>query len=201
MITEGGIIGKIGCNDAGVGVCLNALLTKTWEAKIPIHLGLRAILDSSSFDEALAAVNGNQMASPAHFLIASKEEKLMCVEVSPVLTGQIGPENGVLFHTNHLCNESMQQAIYETPLADSLPRLKTIESLLYSVGNNSTAADLFSILANHEHYPNSICRHQDVEKLPHERMETVFSVVMDLTHNKLSYLLGNPCVRERVSIN
>ncbi len=193
MITEGGIIGKIGCNDEGVGVCLNALLTRTWEAKIPIHLGLRAILDSSSFEEALSSVNGNQMASPAHFLIASKEEKLMGVEVSPILTGQIGPENGVLFHTNHLCNQGMKNAIYETPLADSLPRLKAIERLLYSVGSDSKATDLFSILADHDNYPNSICRHKDEEKLRHERMETVFSVVMDLTHNKLSYLLGNPC--------
>lgn len=75
MITEAGIIGKIGCNDAGIGVCLNALRTSTCRNKVPIHLELRAILDSSTFSEAVASVQKDQMASPAHFLIASREKK------------------------------------------------------------------------------------------------------------------------------
>src|SRR5699024_774280 len=71
MITEAGIIGKIGCNSAGIGVCLNAIVANVWEAKIPIHLGLRSILESESIEDAISRINNNQMASSAHFLISS----------------------------------------------------------------------------------------------------------------------------------
>jgi isopenicillin-N N-acyltransferase-like protein len=42
MITEAGLIGKIGLNSAGVGVCLNAIKAKGMDStRIPCHLGLR----------------------------------------------------------------------------------------------------------------------------------------------------------------
>ncbi|MFJ5772148.1 C45 family autoproteolytic acyltransferase/hydolase [Psychrobacillus sp. NPDC093180] len=198
MVTEGGIIGKIGCNDAGVGVCLNALMTRTCEPKVPIHLGLRAILDSFTFDEALSAVSHNQMASPAHFLIASREKKIVSVEVSPIYTAQIKPENGVLIHTNHICAPAMQKVVADKPLDDSYHRLKAIDRLITSLSGDVWASDIFSLLADHDNYPDSICRHENPTKLSHEKMETVFSIVMDLTGNKLSVKLGNPCLSKEV---
>jgi isopenicillin-N N-acyltransferase-like protein len=200
MVTEGGIIGKIGCNDAGVGVCLNALMTKTWEPKVPIHLGLRAILDSYSFDEALSAVRDNQMASPAHFLIASKEKKMMSVEVSPIYTALIKPENGVLLHTNHICAPAMQDVVFDSPKDDSYQRLKIVDKLVDSLHDDIKADDIFSLLANHDNFPDSICRHENPNRLPHEKMVTVFSIVMDLTSNKLSLSLGSPCLRSETDV-
>ncbi len=204
MITEGGIIGKIGCNDAGVGVCLNALMTNTVESKVPIHIGLRAVLDSFSFDEAISSVNNNKMASPAHFLIASKENKMMSLEVSPIFTAQIEPKNGMLIHTNHICSQSMRDIVLDKPKEDSYQRLKVIENLLGRLKSDINADDIFSLLADHENYPDSICRHENFARLSHERMETVFSIVMDLTSNELTLVLGHPCTERQnksVSMN
>ena len=39
MVTEGGIIGKVGFNDAGIGVCLNALGTVGNPYGLPLHIG------------------------------------------------------------------------------------------------------------------------------------------------------------------
>lgn len=194
MITEGGIIGKIGCNDAGVGVCLNALMTNTVEAKVPIHLGLRAVLDSFSFDEAISLVGNNQMASPAHFLIASKDNQMLSVEVSPIYTAQIEPKNGMLIHTNHICSQAMQDLVFDSPKEDSYQRLHVIEHLVNRLEQDSNADDIFALLADHENYPDSICRHENLARLPHERMETVFSVAMNLTSNELTLILGHPCL-------
>src|SRR5690606_15025268 len=125
MITEAGIIGKIGCNSAGVGVGLNALITNVWGAKVPIHLGLRAILESTSLKEAVKKVDHNQMASPAHFMIASAAEGMVSMEVSPIQTDTIQTVNGMLTHTNHLCSANMLKLIQETPIPDSTSRLET----------------------------------------------------------------------------
>ncbi|MER2090040.1 C45 family peptidase [Sporosarcina sp. JAI121] len=197
MVTEGGIIGKIGCNDSGIGVCLNALLTRTCEAKVPIHLGLRAVLDSYTFEEALSSVDHNQMASPAHFLIASKEKKMMSVEVSPIYTAKIGPKDGVLLHTNHICELAMRNEVFDSPHDDSYQRLKVIDKLVNSLDCDPDADDIFSLLADHDNYPDSICRHGNPSKLTHENMETVFSIVMDLTSNKVALILGNPCLSKK----
>ncbi|HET7616022.1 MAG TPA: C45 family peptidase, partial [Bacillales bacterium] len=73
MVTEGGIIGKIGCNSAGVGVCFNALITDKKSEDVPIHLGLRAVLNSHSLTEAVSKIKDGQMASAASFLIGSDD--------------------------------------------------------------------------------------------------------------------------------
>ena len=54
MITEAGIIGKIGLNDRGVGVTLNAIraVGVRFDA-LPTHLALRAALEAESRKEAV----------------------------------------------------------------------------------------------------------------------------------------------------
>lgn len=192
MITEGGIIGKIGINSAGVGVCLNALLTRTWQPKVPIHLGLRAVLDSHSFEEATEIVEG-KMASPAHFLIASRDGRMAGMEVSPVRTATIGPKNGMVLHTNHICDTQLQEAVCDFPILDSVPRLERIRDLIGELDDDPQQEDLFSVLSDHQGYPDSICRHVNVNDPEHTQMETVFSIVMNLTEGTFEYRLGHPC--------
>lgn len=193
MVTEAGIIGKIGCNSAGIGVCLNALITDTWQPKVPIHLVLRAILESNSMEEAVSKVSNNQMASPAHFLIASKSEETISMEVSPVYTSQIKPIKGILVHTNHICSMEMKKNIKEDILPDSYNRLSTITKQVESLNEIIEKEDLFQVLSNHDNYPNSICRHESPEQTAPKKMETVFSIVMNLSSNELSWIDGKPC--------
>lgn len=194
MVTEAGIIGKIGSNSAGIGVCLNAIVTNVWEPKVPIHLGLRAVLESETLAEAVGKVRMNQMASPAHFLVASDKEGLVGLEVSPVQTEQLQTINGVLAHTNHLCSLKMINQVNEDPIADSFDRLTTISELLNQLDKRDiTEKDLFQVLSNHDGYPSSICRHVSSEQVNLARSETVFSIVMNLSDRKLSWIEGKPC--------
>ncbi|WP_245832953.1 C45 family autoproteolytic acyltransferase/hydolase [Oceanobacillus timonensis] len=195
FVTEAGIIGKIGCNSEGIGVCLNALVTNTWEPKVPLHLGLRAILESDSIEKAISKVDNNQIASPANFLIASHTGQSVNMEVSPIHTEQIHAKNGALIHTNHICAEEMKQKVREEVSADSYDRLLTIDKLTRNLTKeNIKAEDLFLLLSDHENYPASICRHAfDENTSKFSGMETVFSIVMDLTAKKLSWMKGKPC--------
>ncbi|MCW1928684.1 C45 family autoproteolytic acyltransferase/hydolase [Bhargavaea beijingensis] len=193
MITEGGIIGKVGCNSAGVGVCLNALMTRTWQPKVPIHLGLRAVLDSHTFGEASEAVSDGRMASPAHFLIASKSGEMAGTEVSPVHTATIPPKDGVVVHTNHICDPQMQEAVSDFPIPDSAPRLDRIKELMKELDEEASAEQMFGVLSDHENYPDSICRHINPSFPEHTQMETVFSIVMNLTTGSFDYRTGRAC--------
>lgn len=194
MITEAGIIGKIGANNSGIGVCLNALITNVWQPKVPIHFGLRAILESETIEVALSRVANNQMASCAHFLIASKNAGAFSVEVSPIETVVKDGKDGFICHTNHICGISLKNKVMEDALPDSFHRLNTINNLLEQLDAQSiTKEKLFNILSNHDHYPNSICRHYSIEQKLHEKMETVFSIVMNLSNNEFHWIHGKPC--------
>ncbi|ASK64364.1 choloylglycine hydrolase [Virgibacillus phasianinus] len=197
MVTEAGIIGKIGRNSAGMGVCLNALVTDTWQPKVPIHLGLRAVLESHSMEEAITKIDHNQMASAAHFLIASGSGEAIGMEVSPVHTGKIEAENGIVTHTNHICSPGLKKQIIENATANSFTRLTTVNSLLGQLdGSTITKDDLFQILANHDHFPESICRHSQPGQSERENIDTVFSIVMNLTDDELEWIEGRPCEQD-----
>ena len=201
MVTEAGIIGKIGCNEAGIGVCLNALITDAWASKVPIHLGLRAVLESSTMEEAVSRVDNNQMASAAHFLIASGTGEMVSAEVSPVHTAIKKADSGVLSHTNHICSEALREKVKENALPNSYVRYDTINQLLEQLRHKRTdlkEEDLFALLSNHDHAPNAICRHPIPGSIGRERSETVFAIVMNLTDVKLSWVKGRPCEAEAV---
>ncbi|WP_246206643.1 C45 family autoproteolytic acyltransferase/hydolase [Virgibacillus ihumii] len=196
MVTEAGIIGKIGSNSAGIGVGLNALVTNTVKPKVPIHLGLRAVLESSSMDEALSKVDQNQMASPAHFLIAAKSGKMIGLEVSPVHTAGIKSEENFVTHTNHILSEKLKHAVVEDPKPDSFTRYDVVNNLLRGMDKTKiNDSMLFEVLADHTNYPHSICRHTspEDEQTGTRISETIFSIVMNLTDDRLVWMKGHPC--------
>lgn len=193
MITEAGIIGKIGCNDAGIGVCLNALVTDTWRPKVPVHLGLRAILESRTIEEALSKVQHNQMASSVHFLIGSKTGKIKSVEASPICTIIKESKNGMIAHTNHICSVQLKKKVKEDPFPDSFVRFKKINNEMENIPENTKHEKLFQILSDHDNFPHSICRHESFEQSGRSKIETVFSIVMNLSQNEVSWIKGKPC--------
>lgn len=70
MVTEAGIMGKIGLNAMGVGCCLNAIKCRGVDtAKLPIHFALRKVLESPSRAAAVEAIKRAGVAGSGHILI------------------------------------------------------------------------------------------------------------------------------------
>jgi len=64
IITEEGIIGKIGLNSSSVGVCLNAIRAFGVDfERLPCHLALRCCLESEDVVQAVAALQKTGVAS------------------------------------------------------------------------------------------------------------------------------------------
>ncbi|KAF2153126.1 AAT-domain-containing protein [Myriangium duriaei CBS 260.36] len=187
MVTEAGIIGKIGMNENGVGVCLNAIREKGMDAtKIPCHLGLRMVLESRSRDEAVAKLEKYGVASSCHMLVADA-------------TGGVGLEwnanegrrihmnnNGQVFHSNHFVHRDMEGKD-KLWLEDSKFRIKRVETLCREL-DGLDMVGLQRVFRDEENYPAAICRKQEGGT----HSETLFNIIMDLTKREMRVTVGRP---------
>jgi len=189
MITEAGLIGKIGLNSAGVGVCLNAIKVKGMDpSRIPCHLGLRLVLDSFSREEAVRELKACGVASSCHMLVADA-------------TGGVGLEwsfrdlskvemNAArqVFHTNHYLAVHEQGVVDTVWLKDSLVRIVRVQQLCGRLGDSPTMREVTEVFKDEKGLPTSICRHE----LDDGATSTLFNIVMDLEARKATVTLGRP---------
>ncbi|MDN3523096.1 C45 family autoproteolytic acyltransferase/hydolase [Halomonas ramblicola] len=195
-IGEAGMVAKIGMNAHGIGVCLNAIRSRTCGRGLPIHVALRKILECSDMDGAVAVATRDRVCSPAHFLIASADGQAAGLEVHPGEPGRLAPRGGMVTHTNHLYAKAVTCQVEDYPRPDSRPRLARLDTLLRERLGPMEAVDagrLFELLADHHGAPLSICRHFNPDQPAEERMETLFSVVMNLGERRLTLRHGKPC--------
>ena len=186
MISEAGIIGKIGLNSAGVGVCLNAIRAKGVDfGKLPCHLALRACLDSSSREEAVNLLQKAGVASAGHITVAdpSGGVGLECSHADIVVLSM--PASGILTHTNHFIRKhpGVEEKLQ---WQDSLVRLTRIEKLMETT--NPSLANVASLLKDEDGLPTAICRDQTHDST----VATLFSIRMDLKKRIAEVTVGRP---------
>ncbi len=186
MISEAGIIGKIGLNSAGVGVCLNAIRAKGVDfGKLPCHLALRACLDSSSREEAVNTLTKAGVASAGHITVADPSGGigLECSHADIVLLPM--PSSGILTHTNHFVK---QHPGVEEKLQwqDSLLRLTRIGKLMETT--EPSLENVASLLKDESGLPTAICR----DKTHDSTVATLFSIRMDLGTRIAEVTVGRP---------
>ncbi|KAF3763968.1 AAT-domain-containing protein [Cryphonectria parasitica EP155] len=189
MVTEAGIIGKIGLNTRGVGCCLNAIRARGVDrTKLPVHFALRTILESASREEAVGRLEASGIAGSAHILLGD-ESGAVGLECTPFGTREIPMDlQGRVFHTNHLVLE--HAGVDEPPwLDDSLKRLARIKTLAdATLFPGAGIQEILGMLKDEENCPCSINRRQ----LDVSTFETLFSIVMDLTKREALVKLGRP---------
>jgi isopenicillin-N N-acyltransferase-like protein len=80
-------------NSDGIGVTLNAIHASHCDvSKLPLHLGLRRVLESRSIAEAVTTLEKTGIATTGHFLIADADGALG-LEVGPKGFGRIEEDN------------------------------------------------------------------------------------------------------------
>lgn len=197
MLTEGGIIGKIGFNSAGIGVCLNALGAVGNPQGLPLHIVLRGILNSSKLSDAIQKINSMPNACAANYLIASACGEAMDVEKAPTDFNVLYPEQGIMVHTNYfLTRMNSVEDLGRLIFPDTYLRQGRANKLIRKSNGKITEQVMHEVFSDHADYPDSICRHIDTDEEVRLQMCTVFSVIMNLTQRKMKVLLGNPCENE-----
>jgi len=186
MLTEPGIIGKIGMNNAGLGVCLNILGSDERLSGLPVHVLLRAILDCRSLEcvEALLERHGTGKAS--HILVGDRGGHCLSVEFSGRSLYRLRPESGYLLHTNHYIS---QPGLNTTQLFPSThERFSRGRSML---AQRSSGEDIRRMLTNRSEGENSICRPWSPSGIPgFGDVGTVFTLLMDLGRGEMEIRKG-----------
>ncbi|EGC48606.1 conserved hypothetical protein [Histoplasma capsulatum var. duboisii H88] len=199
MITEAGIIGKIGLNSHGVGVTLNAIKAAGVDfAKLPTHLALRAVLDSASRADAVEILERYGVAAACHILVADRTggvglecsaRDVVRLEMGERTEDGAGDVVGVVTHTNHFIRPHLETE-GKLHLVDTFDRLKRVRELVAdkAAAGPPSASAIEGILEDEQGYPTAICR----EVTRESSIATLFSIVMDFGKGKGLIKIGRP---------
>lgn len=193
-ITQAGLVAYIGVSDAGLGVCLNTLPAPARRLGVPHYFTVRAIYESRSLDEAVAAVSRAERAIPANILLATPRGPAdLEVTVDAVHVLRDDDADGVVTHTNHCLHPDLAVHNEAFPeLIESGPRKCRIDALLQAAPRPIRRDALQSILRDHDDHPRSICRHPNDHPAT-GWWQSVFSILIEADHGRMHITRGNPC--------
>lgn len=189
MVTEAGIIGKIGCNSNGVGCCLNAIRARGVDrTKLPVHFALRTVLESPSRAQAISRLRVMGVAGSAHILVGD-ETGSTGLECTPMGIQELAMDASKrVYHTNHLILE--HPGVDEPPWLDDSPkRLARIEQLSKQVTSAKAGfGQLIEMFKDEEGCPCAINRLQEGES----GFQTLFTIIMNLSDRETWVKFGRP---------
>ena len=198
-VTEAGIVGgKMGVNEAGIGLVVNGLVTpqdgETPYQK-PFHVRCREILEADRFDRAIAPVVESDRTCAGNFLIGHHVGELIDLEAAPETVNYLSPENGILTHANHFEDQTDVESSLERLIPHTLCRGPRLRRLLEQERGAIDVEVLKGALRDHFDFPASICHHVDPELPAEEHEQTNVSVILDLEDRSLLATSGPPCER------
>jgi predicted choloylglycine hydrolase len=180
---------SVGWNECGLSVTGNELTPNDERIGIPRQLQMRAVLACRTLDEAVDCVLHPARASSYNWVLASPEAAVNIEGSATSAVTRILEREGALVHTNHYVEPEMLQFEGDPDLAKrSAVRCDRARRLADAPGP-VTAPRLGAILSDHEHTPDSLCRHGG-------ETETVFWCVADVSAGVVTFGRGNPCDSE-----
>ena len=145
-------------------------------------------------DEALNELAGTPRSCTTNFILGHGPSRVVDIELAPDSLRLIDPINGVLAHANHLVDP--KEAGVSEPLNPrrhlSEFRHKRMEELL-NEQKPLNVAGMQEILKDHEHQPQSLCRHRDDTLPDSQHTITKTAMIMDLEERKMWLTDGQPC--------
>ena len=199
--TEAGIFGgKPGMNSEGLGLAVNGMYSTVddWTRfQKPFHLRCYEVLRSTNMEEALQALAGTPRSCTANFILGHAPSRAVDIELAPESLRLIDPTNGVLAHANHLVDpKEVGVEEPENPRRHLTEfRHHRIETLL-NEQKPINVKGVQEILKDHEHQPQSLCRHRDDSLPESQHTITKTAMIMDLEEKKMWVTDGQPCKAE-----
>lgn len=198
MITEAGIIGKIGFNEYGVGCLLNGIRAKGVNSqRMPIHFALRTVLESKTKREALDKIESIGLAGSSHILLGD-DTGPTGLECTSIGFQELPPDGlGRVVHANNLILK--HEGVFEPQwLEDSPKRTARLQELATKeVGEKASSDTILELFKDEQNFPASINRRQH----GNNDSNTLFNVVYNITERKGVISMGRPTeIEERIEI-
>ena len=191
QLTEAGIIGKIGLNNRGLGLTLNILwLLVRVLFGVPIHIVLRAVLESQTLDDARKAINRSGGGKVSNIIVAQAGHAFDA-EFDGVEPVYHDIQDEVYTHTNHYIHSTKIQ-LDEIERANSIARYKKAVEELSKV-EDFTTQEMISILSDQLNGDDSIlAAYRPEPKIGMGTCGTLATIVMDLEKRSMKVRKGNP---------
>ncbi|MCF8070571.1 MAG: C45 family peptidase [Desulfobacterales bacterium] len=194
MLTEAGIIGKIGMNNNHLGVTLNILHTEGMHLNgPPIHLIMRGILEQKTLNDAISYIR-RMGAGTSSNLIISDGQQAYEIEYAGVKYTAHQIQDKYYAHTNHFLHQDGTCMIYEDDYDDSAARLKTAHDRLDRPAGISVES-VKSLLSDQSHPEYNILA--DYEPYLDDYMGlsgTIATVIMEPGKGAMTVRKGNPSI-------
>lgn len=188
-----GIWLSAGWNAAGISFTGNELAPNDERVGIPREVQFRSMLRQPTLDMAIGEALRHDRASSYNQVLVDRSGRAVNVEGSATDAELTEPdERGHLVHTNHYACDSMLRYEGDPAYAErSAVRYGRAAELLAAQPEGSVTVErMREILSDHQHAPDSLCRHP--ERFGGEAA-TVFWCVADVTDQRITFGRGNPC--------
>lgn len=176
-----------GVNERGLFVALSNVTTKSPSEVRPgvvFHLVTRILLETcATAREAIMLAREMPHLMSYAYLVADADD-MFVVEAYPNMVRVREPQNGFVAATNHFLHPDLQDLMQSPILENSQRRLSKITTVLKAADEGAEPWNTArAILTDHD---TPLCGHTD-------GMATLWSMVADLTDQRLAYSLGAPC--------
>ena len=187
MITEPGMIGKIGMNSAGLGVCLNILTLARLLDGLPVHIILRAILNCKSLAQVNSLLARHSAGKASNIMVADAGGNGFDMEFCAENSYRIEPASDYLLHTNHYLDEVINSA-QDPDFFSSYARFNKATQILSDNKERSVSA-MCDLLSDESDGCLAIYR----EYMPDDSVQelgTICTIVMELAQQKMHIRKG-----------
>lgn len=187
MITEPGIIGKIGMNSAGLGVCLNILTQNKVLDGLPVHVVLRAILDCNSLQQVEALLARHDKGKSSNIMVGDASGNGFDLEFCADSSYRLTPESGYLLHTNHYLGNPINSE-QDPDFQSSYARFNTATQII-GASKKRNSDSMCELLSDESSPTHPIYREYVPNESVHE-LGTICSIVMNLAQQKMQVRKG-----------
>jgi isopenicillin-N N-acyltransferase like protein len=193
LLDEAGMIGRMGFNSAGIGLATNTLISEQWQLGVPYNVLLRGILNEATLADAIGAVVRPTRALSANYLIADADGQTIDIEASPVHIDHLVPQAGIITHGNHFDGARLSgRDLSLERFPDSLYRSCRLRDRLAARAGNLTIGDMQEALRDRFGKPHAIARDADPDQERFDQLETVASIIIDVTERRFVLAGGAP---------
>lgn len=187
-------------NSAGLGLCANLTLApvEKYRLNIPYGCYLPKAMRQTTIGEALGVLC-QAARGIGYYHLASAEGDIVGIESVFDDFDILAPEKDILVHSNHYLTERFRKGDWGYNFfPDTYIRVNRIRRLMEKNYGHITPELMMEILADHNNYPHSICKHPDEKLPPQFRAETLTSFIMIPEDRTMYITYGNPCQYEYI---
>ncbi len=194
QIAEPGILGKIGLNSGGLGVCLNIISGGSSPVAVPIHILLRYVLDSTDPGQVLERIRETPLGTYSNILMADDQGRSVNMEFSGTEMKVVDYGDDIPVHTNHYLSDLKNgRDNTEDPLyLNSAARFNRAREMLGKPDQTPGLDKIRTVLMDTDNEKDPICRAYEYVERIGMMVGTVSSVIMDLPNRALHVTKGHP---------